>query len=251
VRDQLDGVVPICLEDESGRIEQIGTGVLVDFRGRIFLLTAGHIIDAQEHGGLLIPSGENIISGIDGSFSYYEPKTSRAEDMMDFGYFKLDHSYAERVMELFEPIHETEIIRTDDLSKYQLFSFSGYPHRKSRSWEGKVKTEMFSYGAYLASPEEYAEYNCNITHHLVAKYDRKNCVDAHTGEKSVSPLPDGISGGGVFAWPEVIESVPPENRKLIAIGHTFKKTNKCFIATNVNVFLKTILYNNPDMRREI
>lgn len=199
MRDQLDSLVPICIERSNGRTMQIGTGVLIDFRGLTFLLTAGHVIDQQRDGELMIPSGENIISGIDGSFSYYEPKSNRATDMMDFGYFKLDHSYAIEVLKLFKPVRESEMVITDNLSEYDLFSFSGYPYRKSKSWDGKIRTEMFSYGALLATPEEYAKHGCNIRHHLIANYDRKNSSDAFSGIKQVPPLPHGISGGGVFA----------------------------------------------------
>ena len=231
-----------------GYAEQIGTGVLIDYRGFMFLLTAGHVIDEQRNGDLMIPSGENIISGIDGSFSYYEPKPNRAADMMDFGYFKLDHSYACEVLKLFKPVNEYEMIITDNLSEYELFSFSGYPYRKSKSWGGKIRTEMFSYGAFLSTPEQYAEHGCNIRHHIVANYDRKNSIDAFSGIKKVPPLPHGISGGGVFAWPTEIDEIPPRNRRLIAVAHTYKEKIGRFFATNVNVFLRSILYNNPGLR---
>lgn len=248
MRNQTDALVPICIEKTNGRIAQIGTGVLIDFRGSIFLLTAGHVIDEQKHGGLMIPSGENIISGMDAVFSYYKPKNDRSEDMMDFGYIKLDHSYAIEVLKLFKPITESEIIITDNLSEYQIFSFSGFPYRKSRSWDGKMQTEMFSYGALLSTPKEYIEQGCNIRYHLIAKYDRKNSINAFSGEKQLPPLPHGISGGGVFAWPMKIEQIPPHDRRLIAIAHTYKEKIGCFFATNVNVFLKSILYNNPNLR---
>ena len=194
------------------------------------------MIDEQENGGLMIPSGKNIISGMDAVFSYYKPKGDRSKDMMDFGYFKLDPSYAAEVCTLFKPITESEMIITENLSEYDLFSFSGYPHRKSRSWEGKIKTEMFSYGALIATPEDYVAHSCNIRHHLIAKYDRKSSVDAFSGKKQISPLPHGVSGGGVFAWPEVFEDIPPQDRRLIAVAHTYKEKIGLFFATNVSVF---------------
>ena len=56
-------------------------------------------------------------------------------------------------------------------------------------------------------------------------------------------LPHGISGGGVFIWPKNMSKIPPSNRKLVGIGHTWKN-NGYFIATRIEIFLEAILRNN-------
>jgi hypothetical protein len=249
MQNHLDAICPVFFVSEDRPIEQIGSGVLVDFRESTFLLTAGHVIDEMKHGGLMVPIEGDIIADIDGSYSYYEPKSSRDEDLMDFGYFKLESEFAIKIKSQFYSIPEHELHITDGYGDMDLFSFSGFPYRKSKRRSDTVRTEMFSYGAYHASSTEYQNLGCNPKHNIVTKFNRKKSINPYTDKFQIPPLPHGISGGGVFIWPKDIDEIPPKNRKLTAISHTYKKNDGYFIGTNIQVFLKSILFNNPELQK--
>ena len=248
MNDQLDALCPIFFESDDGvDFYQLGTGVFLYFRGLYFILTAGHVIDEIKRGALLVPVKGNEIQQIDGSYSYFKPEQCRSSDMMDVGYFKLEFDFAEQLKSLFTPIEEHEIHYASEYSSLALFSVSGYPHRKSKIKDGKESTEMFSYGSYHAKADDYKTLGCTEKYHVVSKFDRKKSINPFTKEKQISPLPHGISGGGIFIWPETLEEVPPKNRKLTAIGHTYKEKGGYFIGTNISVLLQSILKNNPEL----
>ena len=55
--DPHDSLVPIFVEHlSSGKIEQIGTGIFIEFQGAPFLLTAAHVTDITEYGSLMAPT---------------------------------------------------------------------------------------------------------------------------------------------------------------------------------------------------
>lgn len=56
-------ICPIFIEKtDSEAVEQIGSAVLVEIEGTLFLLTAAHVSDRQEIGTLLIPGSSGLIS---------------------------------------------------------------------------------------------------------------------------------------------------------------------------------------------
>lgn len=248
IKDQLDSLCPIFYQsDDDSVFEQIGTGVFLYFRRAYFILTAGHVIDEMKNGSLLVPAKDNSILDIEGSYAYFKPKGDREKDMMDVGYFKLEPKFAEQMKSLFTPIEEHEIHYSTEFSEFDLFSVSGYPFRKSKVKGEKASTEMFSYGSYHAKADDYVSLGCRENIHVVSKYDRKNSMNPFTKEIQISPLPHGISGGGIFVWPESMTEIPPKGRKLTAIGHTYKEKGGYFIGTNIMVALQSILQNNPEL----
>lgn len=248
MKDQLDALIPIFYKDKNGEnFEHIGTGIFLFFRGFYFILTAAHVTDELEDGDLLVPTEDDTIQYIDGAYSYYSPGGNRNDDLIDVGYYKLDSKFAESLLSQFTPILETEIHFSKEFPEMSLFSISGYPHRKSKIRNGIAKTEVFSFGAYQASISDYKRLNCFQKPNIVAKFNRKKTIDPETKVKNISVLPHGVSGGGFFIWPQKITELPPKNRKLVGIAHTFKEKEGLFIGTNIIFVLQSILRNNPEL----
>lgn len=245
--DQLDATCPIFRSKEGERFSQFGSGVLIEFRSHIFLLTAGHVMDALDDSDLLMPTEGNQIESIEGSFAYIDRKESRNRDTLDYAYFKLDNEFSKKVSKLFYVIPEREFGVKENYSHAEMFSFVGYPHRKSNVMGNKASTKSYAYGAYHASDDEYKKLSCTKEANIVAKYQRKKSVDPFVGEIQTAVLPHGISGGGIYVFPTIIDEIPPRDRKLIGIGHTWKAEGY-FIGTRLEIFLSAILLNNPDLR---
>ncbi|VXD02344.1 hypothetical protein PSEUDO9AG_70235 [Pseudomonas sp. 9Ag] len=89
--DPHDSLVPIFVEHlSSGKVEQVGTGIFIEFQGAPFLFTAAHVTDITEYGSLMAPTA-NGISAIDGYMAYVDllPESNRSEDTVDIAYFRL------------------------------------------------------------------------------------------------------------------------------------------------------------------
>ncbi len=244
--DQLDSVCPIFCEREGERLYQVGSGVLIEFRGSAFLLTAAHVIDEIEDAVLLVPHANNEIKSIEGTYAYIRPAGDRDDDFLDYGYFKLDDQFLEGLKEHFYFVREDEL----GVQKYyseELFSFVGYPYRKSNVSGGHASTDSFAYGTYHADSSEYKRFGFPNDTNIVTKFNRKNSINPKVGRVELPVLPHGISGGGIFIWPRGVAEIPPNNRKLVGIGHTWKKEGY-FIGTRIEICLEAILRNNPSLR---
>ncbi|GAB1260418.1 hypothetical protein [Aurantivibrio plasticivorans] len=250
MRDQLESLIPVFLDSEGERLSQVATGVLIDFRGETFILTAGHVIDHFERGCLMVPNSSNEIVSIDGVYSYIKPENGRRDDFLDYGYFKLDNDFGFDMKKSFYAIPEAEFGIRETYSESEKISFGGYPHRKSNVAGGIVYANDYIYGAYNARAEEYRNLNYPVDANIVAKFNRKKTIDPYSGKIQMAPLPHGISGGGIFVWPETPTDLIPRNRKLIGIGHTYKEKGGYFIGTRLEVILSAILHNNPELALE-
>jgi hypothetical protein len=244
--DQLDAVCPIFRDKEGERFSQFGSGVLIEFRSHVFLLTAGHVTDALEDSDLLIPVENNQIESIKGSFAFIDRKKQRVADTLDYAYFKLDDTFSNKVRKLFYVIPEREFGIRENYSNMEMFSFAGYPHRKSNVASNVATSKFYAYGTYHANEKDYKTLSCDKKANIVTKYNRKNTIDPRVGEIQTAVLPHGISGGGVFVFPPKVTEIPPKGRRLVGIGHTWKPEG-FFIGTRLEIFLNAILINNPEL----
>lgn len=242
--DQLDSICPIFCDKKGERFSQIGSGVLIEFRGCCFLLTAAHVIDRLEDSYLMVPHKNNEISCIDGSYAFIKGAKNRDEDYLDYGYFKLDDKFATELKQHFYFIKEHELGVKKHYREKELFSFAGYPCRKSNVEGTRATTKFFSYGTYHADQSEYERFGCARDANIIAKFNRKNTFVQNAGRIEMPVLPHGISGGGVFIWPMGEPDIPPKNRKLVGLGHTWKAEG-FFIGTRIEILLAAILKNNP------
>ena len=245
--DHLDALCPIFTELKGSKVQQIGSGVLIEFKGLVWLLTAGHVIDEIDNTPLLVPGRDNKISEIEGVLAYIKPQAPRKEDNLDFGYFKLDKQYSEGIKSIFHIIPEREFDLSENDDKKKIFSFAGFPYRKSNR-DGKfISSEMYSFGAYQASSNEYKALGYSSKYNIVAKFNRKKTFNPRKNAVQIAPLPHGISGGGVFRWGAL--GFLPQNRRLAGVGHTYHENGGYFVGTKLQVILGAILQNNPNFSR--
>ena len=247
IMDQLNSVCPIFIKKESLRFSQFGSGVLIDFRGQVFLLTAAHVIDELANGAaLLIPHRNNEIRELEGSYAYWKARGDRSSDIHDYGYFKLDEEFALGLRELFYFVNEHEFGIKEAYEPFDLFTFAGFPFRKSNVSGRTASTEFFAYNSTHASPSVYEKIGCSLGANIVSRFNRKQGYNPHAKLMQLPVLPHGICGGGVFVWPSTFAKLPPSDRRLVGVGHTFKKEG-LFIATRLEIFLNAILRNNPSL----
>lgn len=251
-QQQFDALCPIFLSHKlKTSIDQIGTGVLINISNFAFLLTAAHVMDEMNHGDILIPTNEGL-KQIEGTYSYLETPLgkTRDDDIYDIGYFKLDNDFAEKLHDDLYIVSLDDIYFLDDATKSIIYTFAGYPHSKSKIRLGIAQSEQYFYGGYSVKKEIYSAHGYDPNMHIIVKYRRHRSVTKE-GEKIFPPIPRGISGGGIYVWPEDFEGQPtPPERKLVGIGHTYKENDDLLIGTNIQAFIKCIMLNNPLLLKE-
>ena len=245
-------VCPIFLEKaDSGMVEHIGSAVLVDIRDTLFILTAAHVTDYQEKGTLLVPGANDLIAP-HGYFAHVAIATgkTRIKGRLDIAYYRLADDARSDISPELEPLQREDIAIFESLTQGDVYSFSGFPYRKTRIRGRIVKTEMFSYAGCAVDDDTYSELGYDPGIHVVVRFDRKR-AQSREGVRITPPLPHGVSGGGIFAWrKDFVVGGDPDDRRLVGIAHTFHKAHQCLAGTRINAFISCIFRNNPHLVQE-
>lgn len=250
---RLQCLCPVFLQRaDTNRLQQIATAVALRLGGKVFLLTAAHVIDHRSEGTLLIPTKDGI-EPIEGRMIALDlPRTgSRKEDKVDVAYVELSESLAGNISESIVPLGREELSLFDFYLEGDLYTFAGYPWRKSEVKGGRVKTELASYTGEAASEARYKALGYSTAYHVVIQFRCKKARHMMSGAKQIAPLPHGISGGGVFSWQKDMAKAPkaPE-LKCTAVGHTYLQSQHVLVGTRLNVYLGMIQQSHPEVIAE-
>lgn len=239
--DPYDAIVPVFRETTIPKgTKQIATSVFIKNDMGYFLFTAAHVTDDLYVGKLLIPVNGNLHK-IHGYLAHIDlpPEIKRSEDSIDFAYFKLSTPFAQELIRTFKPItgHCYDLI-TSSLS-LQVCSVVGYPASKSRKKDNVYSSEPYAFTGVAAIENTYQALNISHSSNIVLHFNRNNTVDPEDGKPFTPPGLKGVSGGGIFAWPEKLEKMPPDwsDRKLIGIFHTYKEKQGLIIGTTLIPYL--------------
>ncbi|XLY89717.1 hypothetical protein ACK8QS_07780 [Ectopseudomonas mendocina] len=234
--DPHDSLVPIFVEHlSSGKVEQVGTGIFIEFQGAPFLFTAAHVTDITEYGSLLTPTA-NGISEIDGYMAYVDllPESKRSEDTVDIAYFRLDKTFARSLLAHFKPLHQSRCEITHNATELKMYSICGYPASKSRQKGDVFSSEFASYRGLSATKEIYNELNLTSDSSIIVRFRKKNAISPIDGKKMNPLSPRGVSGGGIFSWPAGHElSNDWSLTRLVGIFHTYKERKGLMIGTSL------------------
>ncbi|CCE22876.1 hypothetical protein [Methylotuvimicrobium alcaliphilum] len=239
--DPYDALVPIFRKTTIPKgTKQIASSVFIKNDMGYFLFTAAHVTDDLNIGKLLIPVDGNLYE-IHGYLAHIDlpPEIKRSEDDIDFAYFKLSTPFAKELIRTFKPItgNHCDII-TSSLS-LKVCSVAGYPASKSNKKNNIHSSEIFAFTGVAALQETYQSLELSHSSNIVLHFDRKKAVDPENGKPFPTPGLKGVSGGGIFSWPDKLERMPPDwsERKLIGIFHTYKEREGLVIGTTLIPFL--------------
>lgn len=252
MNNELDSVCPIfvCLK-VSEKIEQIGSGVLLQIKNQVFILTAAHVTDWKEKGELCIPT-KNGIEGIEGHIAgIVLPKgVSRTKDKIDMSYFCLSKSLVGKLHKSFKPLTLEDCWLTDNTQPKDIYSFSGFPLSKAKTLNDKYTSEMMTYSGVSTSFTKYEKLGYSDDTNIVIDFRRKKSANID-GVKNMPPHPKGISGGAIFRWPKDPDIEPKYfKRTLVGIGHTYLQKHNTLIGTKLSLYIPLIGNNHPELFEE-
>lgn len=235
--DPYDALVPIFLETRSpNRISQIGTAVFVELHGEPFLYTAAHVTDDRNNGNLLVPTSTGL-EPIEGYMAFIDlpPEISRKHDQTDIAYYRLRSTFAANLCHHFKPLPQNRHRLIKNSMELTVCSASGYPASKSgKNSEGAHQSEIFSFRGMAAQQNIYDSLGLSSTTNIVIHFSKKRAIHPDTFADYPTPSLKGVSGGGIFAWPEGKEfsddwTLP----KLIGIMHSFKEKEGLIIGSTL------------------
>jgi len=249
----LDAVFPMFFApDVDTSLEQIGSGVVISIGEELFALTAAHVTDRSHEGVLFMPA-EDGITPISGNLSHttLPEEGDRENDRADIAYYRLSPSWRSSLHASIKPLTIDHLLLTDSVETGHLFTFVGYPWRKTKRRNGSQETDRTTYTGHVLPPDVYDRLGYGRRANLLIRMRRDKTYSARFQSQATAPHPQGISGGGVIAWPMTFqERLEPSGLKLAGIGHTYHATEHCLGATRVISYVMAIIKNNPHLAVE-
>jgi hypothetical protein len=239
-------VCPVFRKTRAG-LEQFGSGTLIRIADVHFLLTAAHVTD--EKLPLLLPAKQGFTE-LYGSFagSSLPDSGSRKEDQYDIAYVRMDTELVARLHDDFLFLNERDCDTFDEAVAREAYTIIGWPARRARkSANIRVSSILYVSGDGVAD-HRFELLNCNRRHHLLVQHRRKRSVQYSTMRRSQLPHPEGMSGGGVFAWSKDLPKLSAlAQPKLVGLVTEYHQQQNVFIATRLACYLAAIRLNEPSL----
>ena len=241
--DPDESIVPIFSKAKyTDTLHQIGTGIFCEFEGILFLITAAHVTDNLENGELLVPTNIGI-AAIEGYVAYIDlpPEIRRQDDEVDIAYFRISTRFARNLAAVFKPLSNSRSMLIGTALDLEICSICGFPVSRAKKKQGRYTSESAAYRGVAAREETYEKLGLSPELNIIIHFHKKFTVRPADGQKTNPIGPRGVSGGGIFSWPEGQGlsndwSLP----KLVGIFHTYKESDGLMIGTNLLSIISAI-----------
>ncbi|MDT8342112.1 MAG: hypothetical protein RQ751_11425 [Longimicrobiales bacterium] len=196
-----DHVVPVFRADSDfNSLDHEGSGVLIDFHGRRFLVSAGHAMRACRD-GFAIPDDTGQFIWPESPLVLSTPPQGRNDDFLDLGVVELTSREAsgfrtERFLDL----------RPDSLTPTRawvapivvVLGFS-VGDTAADAVTSQISGELTQFGTGFLEPENYKRARVDPRYHLLLRLRRESIMTA----RSVGAPPSwrGLSGAGTWVIP--------------------------------------------------
>jgi hypothetical protein len=251
--DSHDSVLPLFRRSRHNHApEQFASAVVAEFFGEMYLLTAAHVTDElYRDTEVLVPVIGGQLLPLVGEFRHIDiaPDQLRSEDTLDVAYIRLAPHMVAEVRGAWIPVPQRGI---ESLpfehwldGKSRVCSATGYPVSKARRTDGAHQIDIRSYGGMLITDvETYDRLGYSAALNILLRYDRTKALYFEPGGPVVRSAPNlrGVSGGGIFLWPEITgPAVPVLGRKLIGIMHSYLPRENLIVGSNL-LALTTMIF---------
>jgi hypothetical protein len=187
-------------ENGDGSIEALGSGVLVQYKGNYFLITAGHCLKQD---------GKVILSGIlDGREFYNLKGLAMVEhglaEKIDVGMVKLNDESVEVCLRNHKFIPQTQILNNSGIKQPADYFVAGFPNSKVQTQHRakKIEKDLAPFLMQSRTLEYYQKLVFHPNESLLLRFDKRRSTIWGSGEMSMAPNPKGMSGCGVWYIPD-------------------------------------------------
>jgi hypothetical protein len=193
-------IKPIYGASDHGRPEHIGSGLLLLWKEKRYLVTAAHIIDETSESTLYLGM-RSCLKEISAEFyCTNKPDNDRSKDHYDFAWTQLTNLSLEDCDDL-PFIRESMISLESNFPDDNAYLALGYPNSKNKKHDNvnnSVTPKYMKYISTLKSDKSWAaERSLSGNEHILLKYHHKYARDSD-GNKVNTFSPRGASGGALI-----------------------------------------------------
>ncbi len=196
----ISAIKPIYGASVNGRPEHIGSGLLLSWKEKRYLVTAAHITDENSESTLYL-GAESCLQEISSEFACTnKPNNDRSKDHYDFAWTELTSPSLEVCDDLSfigESMISLESSCPDDNAHLAL----GYPNSKNKKHDNvnnSVAPKFMKYISTLQVDNSWAaERSLSGNEHILLKYHSKYARDSD-GNKVNTLSPRGAGGGALI-----------------------------------------------------
>lgn len=214
-------VTPIFCVNKRGEPQLLGSAVLIEMDGSIFLCTANHVI-AENAKSTLYIDGLSKLEALEGTFS--------VSTEHDVAVLKLTSAQI-KALGKYSPLRSDKIASRIQALACKYVEFVGFPETKNRTvfQQHKIKGLIYSVGCSVIG----------ITPTKVrVRFNRKRNIDRKTRKRVKAPEPHGMSGGAMFGATINAETVSGKaNPKLIGISTDWLGASNEIFGTGIEIVL--------------
>lgn len=243
-------VIPLYLDDAGQLPVQVGTGFLVSFEEKIYLITAAHVLDLRSQNELYFYSAPNELTTVAGKVCQSGKGLERKHDDIDVAVVQLlpevpKPPYRGIEKLAFEPYQLRPRLLPRTGRQYLMLGFPATKN-KFRRVHNEVRAKAYAY--HNGSPEisEYQALGLSDERHLLIHFDQRIGFDGD-GNHIDFPKPQGMSGGPILLY----HSDQPEEFRfgfpVVAVATTHKKLRKLIQATDISIALQFIAELHYDL----
>lgn len=248
LRRPMAAICPIFRQSNIG-FEQIGSSVLLQVADVYFLLTAAHVTDERRKTPLFIPAKKGFVN-LFGLFleSPLPASGSRKDDKRDVAVLKLSPDLIARIHDdlLFLQHHDCDL--ADATTANDVYTVIGYPAKKSETKGNAVVTDQFSLSGDGVMDKRFEQLGLDPLRHVIVQHRMNRAIHYSNMLRWRPPHPQGMSGGGIFAWDKALPEVSALRQpKLVGILTEYHQHKNVFIGTRLSAHLMAIHTNDPTL----
>lgn len=220
-------------------VEFIGSGSILRLDGKLYLFTAGHVLDQATAGRPLFLGVSGRLIPIVGTAltSHTNIPGYRGDDQIDFAVLELPDTQNE----LFDGTSFLVLSHLDigAIAIPQLgFLFMGYPESKNRTTISKSTREInpFLYAARCGEADlnAYEALHVMRSENLVLKFDWKRVL-SRSGGRRLAPALNGLSGAPIWG------RAPDGTALVVAVLTAHHKRERSIVSTRISRFYSALL----------
>lgn len=220
----------------STSIKPFGSSVLFSNGGNNYLITAAHCIKQSKQIikiGVMISGNFYFIKG----FVCMMPGPDKN---IDLAVVKLEDDIVIILKKAYRFLNKTHVVFNANIMDESDYLIVGFPNSKTTIdyAKKKIKSEPLVYIAKEKSNDGYTKMKIKKHTNTLLRFNRRKSSFILEGEMNMSPVPDGISGCGLWYIPSYFTTNPTFKLSGIMIEH-YDKENMV-LATKIEVAMQMI-----------
>lgn len=241
-------ICPVFWEGDT-EMEHIGSGVLIEIGDAHFLLSAAHVTEQRHKYPLFIPSKDGFINVFGLFIESPLPKTGlRKDDRSDIACVRLDPKIVRNLHDNLQFLDADDCDLHDVTAPQDVYTVIGYPSRKSGRDDNRLSTEMFSLSGDGVMDYRFDRLKLNPERNILIQHRFKKTVNYSTMLRKQPPHPEGMSGGGIFAWSKALPNLKALSQpKLVAILTEYHQEHNVFVGSRLSIHLNAIHRSDPSL----